>query len=449
MFELNVLRERRVALVERTHQQDRLVGSLREKQNDFDERRRDLLSLNAKLPTVEAELQSKLAERKNLQVNGKSEENRLVEMRRAIEAMRAQIESIEKRMQGLEGGITEMKAKEDRLCEVKSEMVTLDEKIRALNGEFDNVNTKQERKRRLDEQLKKMELAERIAALGKNLEKMHWDGERLEELIKEEQTLQQTYNDSLLHLERTRGEMGQQKKRIAEMKEKLSSREFVKSEEEFKRELVNKCVTEKVIEDLSLYVRAVDDSIVEFHAKKMEEINEILASLWEKVYRGSDVERIQIKSESVDESEKRKSYNYRVVMFMEGKEIDMPGRCSAGQKMLASILIRIALSDVFCDKCSIIALDEPTTNLDVLKVENLGDMLAEVIEERSISTQKAFQLIVITHDYRFVEHLRQLCRPEWVYSLTKDTDGLFLLEFLLFSTMQNLIWHGKAKGLEG
>lgn len=36
--------------------------------------------------------------------------------------------------------------------------------------------------------------------------------------------------------------------------------------------------------------------------------------------------------------------------------------------MLASILIRIALSDVFCDKCSIIALDEPTTNLDVLKV---------------------------------------------------------------------------------
>ncbi|VDN43069.1 unnamed protein product, partial [Gongylonema pulchrum] len=32
--------------------------------------------------------------------------------------------------------------------------------------------------------------------------------------------------------------------------------------------------------------------------------------------------------------------------------------------MLASILIRIALADVFCDSCSIIALDEPTTNLD-------------------------------------------------------------------------------------
>lgn len=39
------------------------------------------------------------------------------------------------------------------------------------------------------------------------------------------------------------------------------------------------------------------------------------------------------RSESVDEGEKRKSYNYRVVMCVEGMEFDMPGRCSAGQKV--------------------------------------------------------------------------------------------------------------------
>ncbi|VBB35511.1 unnamed protein product, partial [Acanthocheilonema viteae] len=105
-------------------------------------------------------------------------------------------------------------------------------------------------------------------------------------------------------------------------------------------------------------------------------------------------------------------------MHVGGTEIDMPGRCSAGQKMLASILIRIALSDVFCDKCSIIALDEPTANLDVLK--NLGDMLADIISARCANNAKMFQLIIITHDNRFVEHLRQLCRPEWVYSVSKD-----------------------------
>lgn len=35
-----------------------------------------------------------------------------------------------------------------------------------------------------------------------------------------------------------------------------------------------------------------------------------------------------------------------------------------GQKVLASIVIRLAISDEFSDKCGILALDEPTTNLD-------------------------------------------------------------------------------------
>lgn len=39
-------------------------------------------------------------------------------------------------------------------------------------------------------------------------------------------------------------------------------------------------------------------------------------------------------------------------------EMDMRGRCSAGQKVLASIIIRLALSDSFGHNCGIIALDE-------------------------------------------------------------------------------------------
>ena len=44
--------------------------------------------------------------------------------------------------------------------------------------------------------------------------------------------------------------------------------------------------------------------------------------------------------------------------------MDMRGRCSAGQKVLASIIIRLALSEAFAGKCHVLALDEPTTNLD-------------------------------------------------------------------------------------
>ncbi len=42
----------------------------------------------------------------------------------------------------------------------------------------------------------------------------------------------------------------------------------------------------------------------------------------------------------------------------------MKGKCSTGQKVLASIVIRLALAQVFCTKTKILALDEPTTNLD-------------------------------------------------------------------------------------
>lgn len=69
-------------------------------------------------------------------------------------------------------------------------------------------------------------------------------------------------------------------------------------------------------------------------------------------------------------SDKRKSYDYTVVMVIDGADIDMRDRCSAGQKVLASILIRIALADVFAGNCPVLALDEPTTNLDVEKVQS-------------------------------------------------------------------------------
>ena len=51
-------------------------------------------------------------------------------------------------------------------------------------------------------------------------------------------------------------------------------------------------------------------------------------------------------------------------MFSGGAELEMRGRCSAGQKVLACLIIRLALAETFCLNCGILALDEPTTNLD-------------------------------------------------------------------------------------
>uniref|UniRef100_A0A8L7TAA3 AAA_23 domain-containing protein n=1 Tax=Brugia malayi TaxID=6279 RepID=A0A8L7TAA3_BRUMA len=421
---LNASKELRTALCEKIVQFDSIKKSLEIKEKELEKNKQNLQKLKEQKPVVEAELQMKKEQRFIIQNETKNKEAELLCLLRDAEDAAKELEMIDKKLQDAVDSTDDLKDREKDLLKIDTEIGASNAKMRHLTGQIDCLNSKQERKHRLDDQLRKLELQERIKSLDKSLEETEWYGKAIPELREELSSLSNQVNDLQLMIENKRGELNEQRKRLATMEKFLASSEYAEFKAEFKKEVVKKCVIKRVIEDLANYIRAVDESVVKFHAQKMEEINEVLSSLWEQVYHGNDIETIQIKSESAGENEKKKSYNYRVVMYVGGTEIDMPGRCSAGQKMLASILIRIALSDVFCDKCSIIALDEPTANLDVLKVKNLGDMLADIISARCANNAKMFQLIIITHDNRFVEHLRQLCRPEWVYSVSKDDAGL-------------------------
>lgn len=90
----------------------------------------------------------------------------------------------------------------------------------------------------------------------------------------------------------------------------------------------------------------------------------------------------------------------------------MRGRCSAGQKVLASIIIRLALAETFCNNCGILCLDEPTTNLDENHIKSLAKALRELIQSRSEDNN--FQLIIITHDPIFVDLIgADFCHSYW------------------------------------
>lgn len=86
--------------------------------------------------------------------------------------------------------------------------------------------------------------------------------------------------------------------------------------------------------------------------------------------------------------------------------------------MLASLVIRLALAETFCINCGILALDEPTTNLDRENIESLAGALAGIIEQRR--QQANFQLIVITHDEEFVQLLSQREVVENYYRVSKN-----------------------------
>lgn len=80
--------------------------------------------------------------------------------------------------------------------------------------------------------------------------------------------------------------------------------------------------------------------------------------------------------------------------------MDMRGRCSAGQRVLASLVVRLALAETFGVDCGCLVLDEPTVNLDETNKRSLAVAMAQIIQTRC--TQSNFQLVLITHDEEFV-----------------------------------------------
>lgn len=161
--------------------------------------------------------------------------------------------------------------------------------------------------------------------------------------------------------------------------------------------------TKAAIEDLAQCGAAVDKAVMQFHSMKMAEVNRIASELWQSTYQGTDIDTILIRSDNESSTGKR-NYNYRLCMVKQDTEMDMRGRCSAGQKVLASIVIRLALAESFGVNCGLIALDEPTTNLDRDNIKSLAESLHMIIKARQ--AQSNFQLIVITHDEEFLRHMR-------------------------------------------
>ena len=183
-----------------------------------------------------------------------------------------------------------------------------------------------------------------------------------------------------------------------------------------------------------------------YHSINIKRINAVIKDLWNKTYKGHDITNIEIKADAAASSRSVGSFQYSLVMKKGNAVIDMRQRCSAGQKVrtrvhghmhlhsqavcrvralcggvllvfqeylhamhlqvLASLVIRLALAEVYGMKCGVMALDEPTTNLDGRHKESLARALADIIETRS-RDRSNFQLILITHDRAFVDLLHQ------------------------------------------
>ncbi|GJD12060.1 DNA repair protein RAD50 [Galdieria sulphuraria] len=210
--------------------------------------------------------------------------------------------------------------------------------------------------------------------------------------------------------------------RMKELKKEIHKAQSTRSNEMYREKLVELKTLDLSLKDLEQYHNALDRSLMTFHTLKMKEINKVVKELWQATYRGKDIDYIEIVSDSeMDQSGSKRSYNYRVLMHRGDASLEMRGRCSAGQKILASLVIRLALAESFCLECGILALDEPTTNLDKENIESLANALSDIIRARRI--QENFQLILITHDEHFIELLGSREVTDTYYLVERDEDG--------------------------
>jgi len=74
---------------------------------------------------------------------------------------------------------------------------------------------------------------------------------------------------------------------------------------------------EAAASDLNSYYKATEWAMLHFHKEKMREINAIIRELWRQIYRGSDIDYIEIKTDVPEHT--CNPYNYCTCAFESDK----------------------------------------------------------------------------------------------------------------------------------
>ncbi|XP_068694801.1 DNA repair protein RAD50.L-like isoform X2 [Montipora foliosa] len=330
-----------------------------------------------------------------------------------------------------QGCDTALKENEARLRELASRTEKLRSEKEAVSTEIDklkeDIAKQQIRARELEDniQLKSIQeetqnIDKRIADVKEELKKF---GEH-QDLVSERQELQTQSDDLRKDIAHYEGRLRGYEDDARRCQRELRSDLYKNAEKRHREQFIAIKTTEMANADLEKYYKALDRAIMRYHGLKMAEINKIIKGYWINTYKGNDIDTIEIRSDEEEGSgatKARRTHNYRVVMIKGDTALDMRGRCSAGQKVLASLIIRLALAETFCLNCGILTLDEPTTNLDEDNIESLANQLASIIRTRQ--QQRNFQLVVITHDEEFVQNLGRADFVDYYFRIYKDDSG--------------------------
>lgn len=445
--------------------------------NDKDQTRNEINSLELQLRDVKSSLDSaKFKLEKKTDLLARMEEFKKLnnQQREAIAKTDQDIENLTPELLKAQARHEDISQRADaRERELQQGINEIQENLRQLDLANDDINSYNERggPSQLDRSKRELQNIEsEIKQLETELANITKEVNRISAQLKDSENTKRQYSDNLTYRQATRGltevteeierleaqnaevdrsrfkqeserrtrehnalaakqasKMGEMKSKDDQLMQLLAdwNTDYKDAASKYKESHIKVETTKAAVDDLARYGGALDKAIMKYHGLKMEEINAIIGELWQKTYRGTDVDSILIRSDN-ENAKGNRSYNYRVCMVKQGAEMDMRGRCSAGQKVLASIIIRLALAECFGVNCGLIALDEPTTNLDRDNIRSLAESLHDIIRVRQ--QQANFQLIVITHDEDFLRYMQCGDFTDYYYRVSRNERQKSIIE---------------------
>jgi exonuclease SbcC len=272
----------------------------------------------------------------------------------------------EKEFTKLKDGISKLQSS---INDKKNEKKDL-EFISSRLSEFNDI------KIRLSEfQIKEKEVKERIAKIKKEI------GEKDVVEIRKQ----------FMKLVSKRSELQERVKSLTKL---ITEKETRKKDQEEKLNLIEAqkkeiLKLEKLIKELKIFEKALEKTQVQLRKEFIDTVNYTMNDIWPNIYPYDDFTRITLNIEGGD-------YVLQLGDRM-GRMGNVDGIASGGERSIASLTLRIALSLVLAPQLKWLVLDEPTHNLDSKAIEDLAQTLKTRVGDF------VDQIFLITHEEKLEE----------------------------------------------
>ncbi len=259
------------------------------------------------------------------------------------------------------------------------------------------------------------------AVIGALERKLRYEAEisTLKSLLSEKTALfgsidisQATIDSLQLALVKTNSEISKNSANMASITRYLKEKELQISEKESDIARIEKILNgisrkRSLVDNISKFKRALSETQTVLRGQLISSINSIMGEVWTELYPYGDYPSIII-----DASEDDYSLMLKVLSNNEYAWEDVNSIASGGERSIACLAMRIAMSLVLVPNLKWIILDEPTHNIDSEGLSKFVRMFSDTLPGL------VDQIFIITHD----DMLKQVSNAN-IFLLSRDKEG--------------------------